>query len=170
MATIDLQVILNGIPLLLTIAVAVMLIVIVAMAVDCCFGWHKAKERGEARTSYLFSRSLNKFMLYEGLLIICTLIDLLIHFGWYQFSQDTFYCVPITACFAGVILCCVEVWSMREKADEKTRKHMGEVVEIATKVGIAAAQSANREAIIRAVSEALASNHPPENQDSEFSS
>ena len=43
MATINLQVILNGIPLLLTIAVAVMLIVIVAMAVDCCFGWHKAK-------------------------------------------------------------------------------------------------------------------------------
>jgi hypothetical protein len=58
---------------------------------------------------------------------------------------------------------------MREKADEKTRKHMGEVVEIATKVGIAAAQSANKEAIIKAVSEALASNHPPENQDSEFS-
>lgn len=154
-----------GIPLLLAIAVAVMLIVIVAMAVDCVFGWHKAKERGEARTSYLFSRSLNKFMLYEGLLIICTLIDLLIHFGWYQFSQNTFYCVPITACFAGVVLCCVEVWSMREKADEKTKKHMSEVVEIATKVGIAAAQSGNKEAIIQAVSEALSKSHPPEHKE-----
>lgn len=165
MANVDFQLVLNGIPLLLLIAVAVMLIVIVAMTVDCIFGWHKAKERGEARTSYLFSRSLNKFMLYEGLLIICTLIDMLIHFGWFQFSQDTYYCVPITACFAGVVLCCVEVWSMREKADEKTKKHMGEVVEIATKVGIAAAQSANKQAIFEAVEQALTSKHPPE-QDS----
>lgn len=151
-----------GIPLLLAIAVAVMLIVIVAMAVDCIFGWHKAKERGEARTSYLFSRSLNKFMLYEGLLLIATCIDLLIHFAWYQFSQDTMYCVPVTSVAGGVVLCFIEVWSMREKADEKTKKHMAEVVEIATKVGIAAAQSGNKEAIIQAVADALSKSHPPE--------
>ena len=164
------QEIFQGLTTLFTMSVIAMLIVIIAMVIDCIFGWHKAKERGEARTSYLFSRSLNKFMLYEGLLLLTTCIDVLIHFAWYQFQLAMAYVTPLVTILAGIVLCCVEVWSMREKADEKTRKHMGEVVEIATKVGIAAAQSANKEAIIRAVSEALASNHPPEDQDSEFSS
>jgi len=158
--------ILNGIPLLLSIAVVVMLIVIIAMAVDCVFGWRKAKERGEARTSYLFSRSLNKFMLYEGLLLITTCIDTLVHFAWFQFSPATMYCVPLTSILGGVVLCCVEVWSMREKADEKTKKHLGEVVEVATKVAVAAVQNnLSKEAIAEAVAAAMAGSHPPENKE-----
>lgn len=148
-----------GIPMLLSIAVIVMIIVIIAMAVDCVFGWHKAKERGEARTSYLFARTLNKFMLYEGLLIISTLIDLLIHFGWYQFVTSSHYVIPITAIANGILLCCVEVWSMREKADQKTKRNLDNITEIAAHV---ASQAISKEMISTAVAEALARQHPPE--------
>lgn len=121
---------LSGLPIMLLIVIVAMLIVIVAMFMDGVFGWRKAIERDEARTSYLFSRSITKFTLYEGVLMISCGIDTLIHFVWAMFIDQIIYCVPIVCCIAAVVLCIVEIWSMREKADEKTRHNLTQAMKI----------------------------------------
>jgi hypothetical protein len=77
------------------IVVVAMVVVIMAMCMDATFGWRKAKLRGEARTSYLFSRSITKFALYEEVLFISAGIDTLIHFVWAQFSLRCSSCFCI---------------------------------------------------------------------------
>lgn len=113
----------EGLPVMLLLVVVAMIVVICAMCMDAMFGWHKAKERGEARTSYLFSRSITKFALYEGVLFISAGIDTLVHFVWAQFSSSA-YVAPVASIVVAIVLCIVEIWSMREKADEKTRKNI----------------------------------------------
>ena len=109
-----------GMGMMYSISVICMVLVIIAMAVDLVSGWRKAKQRGEERTSYLFSRSLTKFLIYEGILLISCCIDTLIHFAWLQFSEST-YLIPLATILLAVVLCAVEAWSVREKAEEKTR-------------------------------------------------
>lgn len=122
--------ILAGLPVMYLLVVVSMLVVIGAMAMDAMFGWRKAKERGEARTSYLFSRSINKFALYEGVLFISAGIDTLIHFVWAQFNTTSVHCVPLASILVSVTLCIVEIWSMREKADEKTRSNVNHAIKV----------------------------------------
>lgn len=112
------------------IVVVAMCVVIGAMSMDAAFGWRKAKLRGEARTSYLFSRSITKFALYEGVLFISAGIDTLIHFVWAQFSNTSVYCVPIASSLVAITLCIVEIWSMREKAEEKTRNNINHAIKV----------------------------------------
>lgn len=127
------QHILNGLPVMYLIVVVAMCVVIGAMCMDAAFGWRKAKLRGEARTSYLFSRSITKFALYEGVLFISAGIDTLIHFVWAQFNQTTIHCVPLASILVAITLCIVEIWSMREKADEKTRNNVNHAIEVVAK-------------------------------------
>jgi hypothetical protein len=122
--------ILNGLPIMYLIVVVAMCVVIGAMSMDAAFGWRKAKLRGEARTSYLFSRSITKFALYEGVLFISAGIDTLIHFVWAQFSNTSVYCVPIASSLVAITLCIVEIWSMREKAEEKTRNNINHAIKV----------------------------------------
>ena len=122
--------ILNGLPVMYLIVVVAMVVVIGAMCMDAAFGWRKAKLRGEARTSFLFSRSITKFALYEGVLFISAGIDTLIHFVWAQFSPNSVYCVPIASSIVAIVLCIVEIWSMHEKAEEKTRKNISHAIEV----------------------------------------
>lgn len=122
--------ILNGLPVMYLIVVVAMVVVIGAMCMDAAFGWRKAKLRGEARTSYLFSRSITKFALYEGVLFISAGIDTLIHFVWAQFSSTSVYCVPIASSLVAITLCIVEIWSMREKAEEKTRNNINHAIKV----------------------------------------
>ena len=122
--------ILNGLPIMYLIVVVAMVVVIGAMSMDAAFGWRKAKLRGEARTSYLFSRSITKFALYEGVLFISAGIDTLIHFVWAQFSGESVYCVPIASSLVAITLCIVEIWSMREKAEEKTRNNINHAIKV----------------------------------------
>lgn len=122
--------ILVGLPVMYLIVVVAMIVVIGAMCMDAAFGWRKAKLRNEARTSYLFSRSITKFALYEGVLFISAGIDTLIHFVWAQFNQSTTHCVPLASILVAITLCIVEIWSMREKADEKTRKNITHAIEV----------------------------------------
>ena len=129
--------IIKGLPIMYLIVVVAMCVVIGAMAMDAMFGWRKAKLRGEARTSYLFSRSITKFALYEGVLFISAGIDTLIHFVWAQFSSTSVHCVPLASILVSITLCIVEIWSMHEKAEEKTRKNishaMGVIAEAMSK-------------------------------------
>lgn len=123
------QEIFHGMGLMYSLSVICMVIVIVAMAVDLVSGWRKAKQRGEERTSYLFSRSLTKFLIYEGILLISCCIDTLVHFAWLQFSESS-YVTPLATILMAVVLCVVEGWSVREKAEEKTRHRIDKAMSL----------------------------------------
>ena len=125
--------ILSGLPVMYLIVVVAMCVVIGAMCMDAMYGWRKAKLRGEARTSYLFSRSITKFALYEGVLFISAGIDTLIHFVWAQFSASV-HCVPLASILVAITLCIVEIWSMREKAEEKTRNNFNHAIKVVADV------------------------------------
>lgn len=126
--------IIKGLPIMYLIVVVAMCVVIGAMAMDAAFGWRKAKLRGEARTSYLFSRSITKFALYEGVLFISAGIDTLIHFVWAQFSTSSIHCVPLASILVSITLCIVEIWSMHEKAEEKTRSNFNHAIKVVADV------------------------------------
>lgn len=125
--------ILAGLPVMYLIVVVAMIVVIGAMCMDAMYGWRKAKLRNEARTSYLFSRSITKFALYEGVLFISAGIDTLIHFVWAQFSASV-HCVPLASILVAITLCIVEIWSMREKAEEKTRNNFNHAIKVVADV------------------------------------
>lgn len=110
-----------------------MLLTMVAMGVDLAFGWRKAKERGDAHTSYAFSRTINKFILYEGSIIVAACVDVMLHFSLPELSLMSSYNVPFAAFFVAIVLCCTEIWSMREKADEKTRNRVNQAATMLVK-------------------------------------
>lgn len=120
--------IIDGLGTMSMVAVFAMLLVIVAMGVDLVSGIRKAKLRGEARTSYGFSRTLTKFLIYQGILIISVCIDVLLHFGLWQFI-DTNYIIPCVELVMAAILCGVELWSVYEKAEDKQRRKMVKLAE-----------------------------------------
>ena len=111
----------------------VVVMIAVAMAIDCVSGWRKAKLRGDEHSSYAFSRSFTKFLIYEGIVVIGGLMDMLLHFAWLQF-MDGVYMVPVVCILFGIVLCIVEAWSVKEKADQKQRKRMDEAAELLAKV------------------------------------
>ena len=100
----------EGLGVMYLLSVIVMIAVVVAMAVDFVSGWRKAKIRGDDHTSYAASRSLTKFLIYEGILIIGVCIDTMIHFVWFMFMESN-YVVPLMSIAWGIILCVVEGWS-----------------------------------------------------------
>lgn len=123
----------EGLGVMYLLSVIVMIAVVVAMAVDFVSGWRKAKIRGDDHTSYAASRSLTKFLIYEGILIIGVCIDTMIHFVWFMFMESN-YIVPLMSIAWGIILCVVEGWSVKEKADKKARKRMDEAATDLAKV------------------------------------
>lgn len=141
------QEILEGMALMLLLCIATMILTMIAMAVDLVAGVHKAKQRGEARTSYGLSRTFNKFLIYEGMLTICACIDVLIHFVVYMMTDEV-YMVPATTCFIGIVICATEGWSVYEKAEDKQRRKMAEM---ATK----AIELTNKDALRDIISEAI---------------
>lgn len=125
--------IVEGLDVLCLLSVIVMIIVVVAMGVDFVSGWRKAKIRGEERTSYAASRTLTKFLIYEGILIIGCCMDIIVHFAWLMFVESIYY-VPLITIIFGFILCLVEAWSVQEKAEEKQRKRMDEAAAALAKI------------------------------------
>lgn len=127
---------LNGTSNMLTIVVAACLIVILAMIIDLCSGLYKAKQRGEIRSSWGLKRTLSKFIMYEGGMLIAGGIDLLLHFSHlYQlFGLEHLFGIPFVTCMVGIFLLIVEFLSVREAADEKTRTELSRVEALAAKV------------------------------------
>lgn len=119
--------------LLLALTALSMLLTMVAMGVDLAFGWRKAKELGDAHTSYAFSRTITKFMLYEGSIIVGACVDVMLHFSLPELGLMDAYNVPLSAFFVAIVLCCTEIWSMREKADEKTRNRVNQAATMLVK-------------------------------------
>ena len=124
--------ILNGIGNMLLIAVATMLVVFIAMMVDLASGLRKAKIRGELRSSQALKRTLTKFITYEGGMVIALCFDILIHISRLPqlFGLEVVAGIPVIMCLVGAFLCVVEFISVREKADQKTRKQMSDAAEL----------------------------------------
>lgn len=117
------------------IVALVSMVVLLAMTIDLIYGWRKAKQRGEAHTSYALSRSINKFLLYEGSVLIATGIDTLLNLAnLWDVVGLAFGGIPVVAIVIGIFLCTVELLSMRENAEDKVRKNFDKVVHAATKV------------------------------------
>lgn len=117
------------------IVALVSMVVLFAMTIDLIFGWRKAKQRGEAHTSYVLSRSINKFLLYEGSVLIATGIDTLLNLAnLWDVVGLAFSGIPVVAIVIGIFLCTVELLSMRENAEDKVRKNFDKVAHAATKV------------------------------------
>ena len=142
------------------ISVLVYLVILMAMSVDLACGIRKAKIRGEYTNSTALSRSVTKFITYEGGLLIATGVDLLIHLGkfWEILGRDVMIGIPLVTIVIGIFVCSVEWISIREKADEKTKKEMKQAAVIAGKV---AASMLNKDELSEALTQAIinANNH-----------
>jgi len=109
---------------LLRLSAVVSLVVFIAIIVDLILGWMKAKQRGEAHTSYALARTSRKFLSYEGCIIVASCMDILFSFIklWQIIGLDVLDSVPVISSVIGIYLCFVEFMSIREKADEKEKR------------------------------------------------
>ena len=105
------------------------------MGIDLISGVRKAKERGEARTSYGYSRTVNKFILYIGSTVIATFIDLMIHYSHllYLMKLTPIAGLPVVTCLICIFLCLIEIKSIKENANEKTNKEVEDMIRIIVK-------------------------------------
>lgn len=122
----------DGIGNMLIIALVAMIVVLMAMIVDLISGLRKAKVRGEYRSSEALKRTFTKFITYEGGMIIALCFDILIHMSRLVqlFGLDVIYGVPVISCLVGAFLCVVEFISVREKAEQKTKKQMDDAAKL----------------------------------------
>lgn len=121
---------------MINIVVAACIVVFLAMIIDLGSGLMKAKQRHEIRSSWGLKRTLNKFIMYEGGMLIAAGVDLLIHFSHLLqlFHLDLIYGIPVITCILGIFLLMVEFLSVREKADEKTKTEITRATEVASKL------------------------------------
>lgn len=156
--------ILSGSSNMIIIIVMACMIVLFAMIIDLISGINKAKQRGEVRSSYGLSRTLSKFIMYEGGMLIAAGVDLLIHFSklYLLLHLDVIYGLPVVTCLVGIFLLIVEFLSVREKADDKTRTEISRAEQIAMKVF-------NKEELVQALTQAIINSRrddfpPPQNE------
>lgn len=118
------------------VAVFAFIIVLLAMMIDLVSGINKAKQRGEVRSSWGLKRTLSKFIMYEGGMLIAFGVDLFIYFSriFELFRLSVINGVPVITCLVGIYLLVVEFMSIREKADKKTKKDFSEAGELITKL------------------------------------
>jgi len=143
---------------MLQVAVLGYLIVLLAMTVDLICGIRKAKIRGEYTNSTALSRSVTKFITYEGGMLIATGIDCFIHLGrFYELlSIKLMMGIPVVTVLVGIFICCVEWISIREKADQKTKKEIKQAAIVASKVAAAMLNKDDlKDAITKAVVDAM---------------
>ena len=103
--------------------------VFIAIIVDLISGIRKAKESKQEIRSNPLSRTVTKFVIYEGAVVIATTIDYMLHFShlFVLMKLHPIVGVPVITCLAGVFICIIEIFSIFEKADEKTR-HRSEAI------------------------------------------
>lgn len=123
----------NGIEQMLKIICLTAVIVLLAQGIDLAAGLYKAKIRGEVRSSWGLKRSVSKFILYEGAIMIAGGVDTLMHICrlmdlvGLNALQGV---VPLMTVSIGILLCAVEIWSLRETADKKTAKDLARTASI----------------------------------------
>ena len=126
------EILLEGTRPMLAIACVCALFVLLAMMIDLASGVHKAKQAGRLCTSYGLSRTVGKFMVYEGGVIIAAMIDLMIHYSHLLVLMRLHPIVgfPVVTCLMSIFLCVIEFLSIREKAEEKTIKDMDRLLRV----------------------------------------
>ncbi len=122
----------EGIGYLLAQVCLAAFIVFLAMGVDLASGLYKAKIRGEVHSSWGLKRSVQKFILYEGAILIAGGIDILFLTSRVAklMGCEVLSGIAIFTSIIAILLCVVEIWSLKEKADEKTRKDINRASEI----------------------------------------
>lgn len=118
-------------PMLSVVAVA-MVIVLLAMVIDLLSGINKARQNGKMRTSWGLKRTISKFIMYEGGLLIAAGVDVLMHAShlYDLLHLHDIRGVPFITCLVGAFLCVVEFMSVREGADVKTKKEWAETARL----------------------------------------
>lgn len=104
----------------LAIVAIMWFMVTVAMALDLISGYRKAKERGEARTSYGLRRTVTKAVLYYALMLFAFMFDCIGTF-FYPLSYVTF--------IAAAFLIFIEAKSIFEKAHDKDKRKLNKSLE-----------------------------------------
>lgn len=96
------------------------LLVAIAISIDLISGWKKAKERGEARTSYGLRRTVTKTVLYYALMIFAFMFDCI---GMFFYDQ------PCVTLVAAAFLIFIEAKSIFEKAHDKDKRKLNKSLE-----------------------------------------
>ena len=111
-------------------------IVFVAMMIDLAAGLYKAKVRGDARRSEALKRTGYKFLIYEGGIMIASMVDLMIHMGkmYLIFGWEMAWGIPFVTIMMGIFWCVVEFLSVREKADEKIHSDISKAERLAAQI------------------------------------
>jgi hypothetical protein len=134
---------------ILTLSAVAMLLVFLAMAIDLMAGLRKAKKRGEIRSSWGLKRTLDKFVNYEGAMLIASMADVMVFFChvWEIVGLKMLQGVPVLSCVLAVFLLLVEFISVREKADEKTKTEINRAGDVLKNV--------TREEVLKAIADVL---------------
>lgn len=134
---------------ILTLSAVAMLLVFLAMAIDLMAGLRKAKKRGEIRSSWGLKRTLDKFVSYEGAMLIASMADVMVFFChvWEIVGLKMLQGVPVLSCVLAVFLLLVEFVSVREKADEKTKTEISRAGDVLKNV--------TREEVLKAIADVL---------------
>ena len=129
------KVLFEGTGAMFPVATACFAFVFIAITVDLISGIRKAKESKQEIRSNPLSRSVTKFVIYEGAVIIAAMIDYMMHFShlFVLMKLHPIVGVPVITCLAGVFLCIIELFSIFEKAEEKARRRSEAIVQAVIK-------------------------------------
>ena len=109
------------------------LLVLLAIISDLVSGVRKAKQRGEARTSYGLKRTIDKLSRYYNGLFAITIVDLMQMIGvWYLDGYYEFHIplLPLLTFVGAIFIGFIEVKSIYEKADDKVKNQSQQVLEM----------------------------------------
>jgi hypothetical protein len=106
-------------------------VIILAMSVDFVAGFHKAKLRGEVRNSLGLKRTVSKFILYVGSVMISAGVDSIFFICgfWGIIRFAALSDVPVVTTVVSVFVCAVEIRSVWEKAERKQKRTALETAE-----------------------------------------
>lgn len=113
------------------------ILVLLAICADLWSGVRKAKERGEARTSYGYKRTVDKLSRYYNFMFAFTVLDAMQMVGVWYLGQFYGYGVPlfpVATLLGAIALCAIEIKSIYEKADEKERAEYQDVLFLAKEI------------------------------------
>ena len=135
---------------MLSVVAVVMVIVLMAMVIDLLSGINKARQNGKMRTSWGLKRTVSKFIMYEGSLLIAAGVDILMHAShlYDLLHLDAIRGVPFVTCLVGAFLCVVEFMSVHESADTKTKKEWADTARL---IG----QVIERDALVDVIKDAI---------------
>jgi hypothetical protein len=112
------------------------LVIIVAMAVDFASGYYKARLRGEERNSLGLKRTVSKFILYVGSVMIAAGVDSIFYICgfWEIIHFSALSKVPVVTTIVSVFVCAIEIRSVWEKAERKQKRDALQTMDALVKV------------------------------------